>query len=447
MTSHPADLAAALRSALPAAQVLLDLPPGLLDDPTGLYAGSAAVAVRPRTTAEVAAVVQVARRTGVALVPRAGGTGLVGGSVALAGEVLLDLSQLGAPLVVDPVERTVTAGAGVTLAAVQEAAARHGLWLPVDIGSWQAATVGGVVATNAGGTRVLQHGHVRELLLGVEAVLGTGAVVSRLDGGRKDNTGYHLGGLLCGSEGTLGVVTQATLRLVVRTPPGAVLAVQVADWPAVVATALAARDLPGLQAVELVGAAALAAVRQLPGQRSPFRGPGHLLLIELGGVDDEAVAELARRAVDVVVGADRRAQEQLWELRHRVAEAARRTGVVHKLDLQLPLRRMAAFLDALDGTVAQARPTATALVFGHVLDGNVHVNLVGAPADDVALLDAVVELALGHGGHPSAEHGIGVAKNRWLASTRSAGDLLAMRQLRDALDPDRVLNPRVLGAV
>ncbi len=431
----------ALRAMLAPEQVLEDVPAGLLDDPTGLYTGSAALAVRPRTTREIADVVALARRHHTALVPRGGGTGLVGGSVAVAGEVVLDLSSLTSPLDVDPVERTVTAGAGVTIAAVQEAAARQGLWLPLDLGSWQSATVGGVVATNAGGTRVLRHGHVRELLLGVEAILGTGEIVSRLRGGRKDNNGYSFGALLCGSEGTLGVITAATLRLVPRPCDAHLIAVHLPSWPEVSAACLVARDLPGVQAVELVGAAALDAVLALPGVRRPFPLPGHVLLIEL---DDVTHAADALAAWDVAIATSRAEKAQLWSLRHGIAEAARRTGPVHKLDLWLPVRSLATFLDSLDALVRALRPGASALTFGHLVDGNVHVNLVRAAADDLALLDAVVGLALEHGGHASAEHGIGVAKNRWLTQTRSPGDLAAMHALRQALDPDSVLSPRVL---
>lgn len=431
----------ALRGLLLPDQVLEGVPAGLLDDPTGLYVGTAALAVRPRTTHEVADVVALARQHHTPLVPRGGGTGLVGGSVALAGEVVLDLTALTSPLVVDPLERTVTVGAGVTIAAVQEAAARHGLWLPLDLGSWQSATVGGVVATNAGGTRVLRHGHVRELLLGVEAVLGTGQVVSRLGGGRKDNNGYSFGAILCGSEGTLGVLTAATMRLVPRPPDTHLLGVRLTGWADVVDAALVARDVPGVQAVELVGAAALKAVLDLPGARRPFPKPGHLLLIEVDSLDRAAEA-LA--TWDVVLATSRSEKDRLWSLRHGIAEAARRTGPVHKLDLWLPLRSLARFLESLDDLVLALRPGASALTFGHVVDGNVHVNLVRAAADDVDLLDAVVALALEHGGHASAEHGIGVAKNRWLTQTRTAGDLAAMRTLRAALDPDAVLNPRVL---
>jgi FAD/FMN-containing dehydrogenase len=441
----------ALTAAVGSDSIDRDVPAAQLDDPTGLYEGSAAAVVRPLDTAQVQAVIGAARAHALRLVPRGGGTSLAGGAVARGAEVVLDTTRLRHPLLVDPVERTVTAGAGLTLAAVQQQLAPYGLWVPLELGSWQSATIGGLVATNAGGTQVLRHGHVRQLLLGVEAVLGTGEVVRRLAGWRKDNNGPDLSALLCGSEGTLGVVTAATLRVVPLPRAPLLLGVLVPDWSAVVQAALVARDVASVQAVELVSSHALALLRSLPATRAPFPGrDGHLVLIGLAGEHSAAdVGTLVERidaaTTEMVMAESASDRAALWSTRHALAEALRRQGRPHKLDLALPLSTMGAFLPAVESLVTNLRPAARAILFGHVADGNVHVNILGASQGDEELLDEVVALAVSHGGHASAEHGIGVAKARWLPLTRSRSELALLDGLRQLCDPDGVLNPRVLG--
>ncbi len=445
---HPEAFWPALQAAVGARNARRRVPPSLLDDPTGLHSGSAAGALSPRDTQAVQAVVLLARQHGLRLVPRGGGTGLVGGAVARDDELVLDLTRIDASLRIDAAEGTVTAGAGVTIAQVQHALREAGLWLPLELGSWQSATVGGVVATNAGGTQVLRHGHVRNFLAGVEAVLGSGEIISRLDGWRKDNNGPDLAGLLCGSEGTLGVITAATFRVVPLPAPGVMLGVLFPNWEALVVAAVAARDCAAVRAVEMLSQQARSLVAELPGLRVPLRGqPGHLLLLDVaGGFDDDAkrIALTLEDQGHVVVAADTTTDRAgLWAPRHALADAIRRLGRPHKLDLAVPLSRMAAFLEVLESEVQRVRPAAVTVLFGHVGDGNVHVNLVRVEDEDSALDDLVVELAFAHGGHASAEHGIGTVKGRWLARTRSAPELAVLDQLRHVFDPDAVLNPRV----
>lgn len=444
----PASAWSELRQAVGGHNTHLDVPASLLDEPTGLYHGSAAGSVSPTDTLGVQAVILLARRHGLTLVPRGGGTGLVGGAVARDDEIVLDLTRIAAPLRIDPTEGTVTAGAGVTIAQVQQALGEVGLWLPVELGSWQSATVGGVVATNAGGTQVLRHGHVRNLLAGVEAVLGNGEVVSRLNGWRKDNNGPDVAGLLCGSEGTLGVITAATLRVLPRPTNGVLLGVLCRDWEGLVAAAVAARDCAAVHAVEMLSQQARWLLADQPGVRVPFgRQPGHLLLLDVAGDADGEARRIAlglEQGGHPVIAADTPTDRAaLWASRHAVADAVRRLGRPHKLDLVLPLSRMAGFLEVVESQVQRLRPSAMTVLFGHVGDGNVHVNLVGVDDEDRAVDDLVVDLAFGHGGHASAEHGIGTVKGRWLARTRSTAELRLLEQLRGVFDPDGILNPRV----
>ncbi|HEX5367587.1 MAG TPA: FAD-binding oxidoreductase [Acidimicrobiales bacterium] len=424
---------------------------GVVVDWTGRAQGSTPALVRPGSTAEVAAVVGLARRYRVALVPQGGNTGLVMGSVPLAGEVVLGLHRLDHLGSVDGLAAQVTAGAGTALAALAAHAGAAGLAFGVDIGSRQSATVGGMVATNAGGLHVVRHGAMRAQVVGVEAVLGTGDVVSRLGGLVKDNTGYDLAQLLCGSEGTLGVVTAARLRLV---PPDAyvvtaLLAVaSVAD--AVTLAGALRRRVPGVRALEMMTGPSLRMVAEVLGERPPVEpGAGAHLLVEVGAATDPvaglaAAVEGAPGVLGAAVATGRAERAGLWRWREAHSEAGARWGVVHKLDVTLPAAELAGFCAVVVERVQSARPGARTLLFGHVGDGNVHVNVVGPPADDQAVDDLVLGLVVERGGSISAEHGIGTLKKRWLERDRSVAEVAAMRAVKRALDPDGVLNPNVL---
>jgi FAD/FMN-containing dehydrogenase len=451
----PAAFLAGARAAVGEAQVLVDpdVTAGYATDWTRRWQGTTPAVVRPGSTAEVAEVVELARRHRVALVPQGGNTGLVGGGVPRRGEVVVSLGRIAA---LDPVDRAagqVTAGAGVTLAALQAHAAGAGLAFGVDLGSRDTATIGGMVATNAGGIHVVRYGAMRAQVVGVEAVLGTGATVSRLAGLVKDNTGYDLAQLLCGSEGTLGIVTAARLRLVA--PPRAVVTALVAarDVAAVVDLAAALRhDLPGVRALELMTGPGLAVVAGFLGTRPPVAaGAGAYLLVEVGGADDPLPALAAAieaapvgAVLDAAVATERAERARLWRWREAHSEAGAPLGVVHKLDVTLPAGALADFCRAVVEAVGAARPGSTTLLFGHVGDGNVHVNVVGPPADDEEVDDLVLGLVVERGGSISAEHGIGTLKARWLDRDRSAGEVAAMRAVKGALDPDGILNPGVL---
>jgi FAD/FMN-containing dehydrogenase len=399
----------------------------------------------------VAEVVALARRHRVALVAQGGNTGLVAGGVPLAGEVVVSLVRLTALSPVDRLAGQVTAGAGVTLADLAAHAAAAGLAFGVDVGSRDSATVGGMVATNAGGLHVVRHGAMRAQLVGIEAVLGTGQVISRLGGLVKDNTGYDLAQLLCGSEGTLGIVTAARLRLV--TAPAHVVTAMtgMASVEAAVALAAALRaGTDGVQALELMTGPSLAVVAGYLGAPPPVApGAGAYLLVEVGGATDPlpvlaAAIEGAAGVLDTAVATGAADRRRLWHWRESHSEAGAPLGVVHKLDVTLPAAELAGFCAEVEARVLAARPGATLLLFGHVGDGNVHVNVVGPPADDDEVDDVVLGLVVERGGSISAEHGIGTLKRRWLARDRSPGEVAAMAAIKRALDPDGILNPGVL---
>jgi FAD/FMN-containing dehydrogenase len=446
---------AGCRAAVGADHVLVDpdVTASYAVDWTGRWRGSTPAVVRPGSTGDVADVVGLARRHRVALVPQGGNTGLVGGGVPLGGEVVVSLGRLGALGPVDRAAGQVTAGTGVTLAALAAHAGAAGLAFGVDLGARDSATVGGMVATNAGGIHVVRYGPMRAQVVGVEAVLGTGAVVSRLAGLVKDNTGYDLAQLLCGSEGTLGIVTAARLRLVVPPRERATALVALPGVAAAVALAAAVRAaVPDVLALELMDGPGLRVVAGYLDATPPVAPEaGAYLLVEAGGPDDPlpalaAAIEGADGVAGTAVATAGAERARLWRWREAHSEAGSALGPVHKLDVTLPAAGLAAFCADVRSRVAAARPGARLLLFGHVGDGNVHVNVIGPPDDDEEVDDLVLGLVVERGGSISAEHGIGTAKRRWLARDRSPAEVDAMRAVKAALDPDGILNPAVLFA-
>jgi FAD/FMN-containing dehydrogenase len=422
-------------------------------DWTGRFVGTGTTVVRPGSVDEVVAIVDVCRREGIAIVPQGGNTGMVGGGVPLHGEVVVSLRRLDRVGEVDAVSQQVSAGAGATVEAVQHAAAAAGLRYAVDFGARGTATIGGSIATNAGGLNLIRYGGTREQVVGVEAVLGTGDVVRRMTGLVKDNTGYHFPSLLCGSEGTLGIVTEARVRLVPATPHRVLAAVafaSVAD--AVDAVAAWRTRLRDLEAAELVLHEGVALVADTFGLPLPFPVPHPVyVLVEAAATSDptDALAEAVAGVpgvLDAAVATDAARRAALWRLREDHTLAINQVGVPHKFDVTLPLTGLAAFVAEVPGVVARVVPGARTWLFGHVGDGNIHVNVTGVPPDAPALDDAVYRFVVEMGGSISAEHGIGTAKASYLSMQRSAGELAAMRAVKAALDPDGILNPHVLFA-
>lgn len=443
----------ALRAAVGDEHVLVDadLTASYERDWTGRFAGRAGCVVRPASTDEVVAVVRACAAAGTPLVVQGGNTGLVGGGVPAGGEVLLSLTRLTHLGEVDVAGGQVTAGAGVTLARLQEHARAAGLDFGVDLAARDSATVGGLVATNAGGIRVLRYGSMRAQLLGAEAVLADGSVVSRMAGLLKDGTGYDLVGLLAGSEGTLGIVTQVRLKLVPRLTSRCVALLALPDAAAAIALlpGLRAR-LPHLSAAELFFADGLALVRRHGHLPPPF-GQEHpaYLLLECADTTDptdalvEAVSE-ADGLLDATVATDAAGQRALWAYREQHTEAINAEGVPVKLDVSVPTGRLPELADRLAPTIAAVAADALPVVFGHVNEGNLHVNVLHAGDLGEQVTDAVLRLVASLDGSISSEHGVGRAKAAWLGLSRSATEIAAMRALKDALDPQGLLGPGVL---
>ncbi len=427
-------------------------------DWTGAYHGRALAVVRPSTVEQVAAIVTICRDARVGVVAQGGNTGLVGAGVPRGGEVVVDLRHFDSLGDIDVTARQVTVGAGVRLADLQRAAAARGLRYAVDFAARDSATVGGSIATNAGGINFLRFGGTRQQVVGVEAVFGSGLVVRRLAGIEKDNTGYDLAGLLCGSEGTLGIVTRARLRLVPLATHRVTALVGVDDIDTAVATLTAVRArVAELEAaelmlgggVDLVGHAfdwPLPLGRAWPAyvllEAAADHDPTDALATALAGC--HGLGEVAVAGPDD--GAARRAL--LWRHREHHTLALRGLGPVVKLDVTVPLGVLASFVDGLASTVHSVDPGVQLCVFGHLGDGNLHVNLTGHRADDPRAVHdlerAVLTSVVAHGGCISAEHGIGLLKAPWLGLDRRPDEIAAMRALKAALDPDGVMNPGVL---
>ncbi len=422
-------------------------------DWTRRFHGEALAVVRPGTTDEVAAILVACAEADVGVVPQGGNTGLVGGSVPRGGEVVLSLLRLSEIEPVDERAGEVTVGAGAILADVQRAARRAGWDVGVDLGARDSATIGGLVATNAGGVNVVRHGSMRAQLLGFEAVRADGSVLRRLPGMPKDNTGYDLAGLLAGSEGTLAVITRVRLRLVPSLRQRAVCVLGFGDAASAVDAAAELRHtLASLVALELFTDAGLELVLRHTALAPPFtpRTPVYLL-VEVASDELEptdavvaAVEALGLTEGSAAVATDEAGRHRLWQLRERHTEVINTEGVPHKLDVSVPMARYAELVERAPQAVAATDPSARTIVYGHVGDGNLHVNILGPAADATDVDDAVLELVVSLGGSVSAEHGIGVAKVDWLARDRGDGAVAAMRAIKDAWDPKGTLNPGVI---
>ena len=443
----------ALRAAVGDAHVLVDpdVKRTYETDWTGRFTGTACAVVRPADTDQVVAVVRACAAAGTPVVVQGGNTGLVGGATPAGGEVLLSLTRLTQLGEINAAAAQVTVGAGVTLSALQRHARVDGLDVGVDLAARDSATVGGLVATNAGGIRVLRYGSMRAQVVGAEAVLADGSVVSRLGGLAKDNTGYDLVSLLCGSEGTLGVLTKLRLRLVPQLRARAVALVALPDTDTAVGLLPQLRgSLPDLVAAELFLAEGLALVRGYGGLPAPFpvEHPVYLVLECAAGADPtdqlvEAVSHLDG-LLDATVATDAAGQRALWAYREQHTEAISAAGVPVKLDVSVPVGSLPALVKRLPDTVRQEAPDSRLIVFGHVNEGNLHVNVLDAGDHADAVTAAVLHLVAELAGSISSEHGVGRAKVAWLGLSRSPAEIDVMRAVKRALDPTGLLNPGVL---
>ncbi len=468
----PADtLVSTLRDIVGADNVLSDSADtaAYLTDWRGRYHGAARAVVRPADTAGVVAVVNACRAAGVPLVAQGGNTGLVGGATpdAQGKAVLLSMQRMTAIRSIDAANNTITVEAGCTLAAVQVAAAAAGRLLPLSLAAEGSCTIGGNLATNAGGVQVLRYGNMRELCLGLEVVLASGEQWDGLRSLRKDNSGLDLKHWFIGSEGTLGVITAAVLKLVPQ--PTA----RVAAWLAVGSAADAVAVLSRLQSrfpgrvdsYELISLASVAlTLERVPGTVDPLQQAPEAwrVLLELsdGGDDETLRAGLSEHLAheieaeviaDAVITQSETQRKALWNVREHVPEAEKRAGFSIKHDISLPVSAIPAFLGTMDARLPSLYPGVQLICFGHLGDGNLHYNLSHPDKDFLArqpevnqqVFDCVAE----RGGSIAAEHGVGQLRRQQLLRYRSPLERTLMRAMKKMLDPDDMMNPGKLYPV
>ncbi len=455
---------------------------GLLTDPADtaaycedwrrLYRGRTPAVVRPADSAELAAVVRLCADARVALVPQGGNTSMVGGATpdADGSQLVLSLARLNHVRAIDPVDLTMTVEAGVTLKAAQTAAADAGCLLPLSISSEGSAQIGGVLATNAGGNNTVRYGNARDLVLGLEVVLPDGTIWNGLRRLRKDNTGYCLRQLFVGSEGTLGVITAAVLKLAPRPRETAVALCAVASAEAALAlfTCFQAYDPGAVQAFEIMSAVGTAFVlKHIPGAVLPLSQPGALgqpgeycVLVELATPRPNAglrtmLEEVLEQALtdglilDAAIAESEAQRATIWRLREEHSEAQKREGASVKNDVSVPVSKVPEFIRRATEACEKLLPGIRVVPFGHMGDGNIHFNLeqpVGADpawflAQDHAIMDAVNDVVRALDGSFSAEHGIGRLKPYMMPDWRGGAELAIMHQIKHALDPLGIMNP------
>ncbi|MBU1375085.1 MAG: FAD-binding oxidoreductase [Alphaproteobacteria bacterium] len=429
------------------------------------WVGQTAFLALPRTTADVAAVVGICFEAGQPITTQGGNTGLVGGQIP-QGEILLSTERMKGIREVDGFDDALTAEAGVTLAEVHAAAAEVRRRFPLGLASEGSATVGGVVSTNAGGTQVLRYGMTRNLVLGLEAVLPTGEVWNGLKRLRKDNTGYDLKQLLIGAEGTLGVVTAAALKLYPVMASRAVAMIGLGSPEDAIKLLARAKDETGgaVEAFELMGRLGVDfALRNIAGTRDPLSAPHPWYVLAEFSSGEPGSAEGAMERFleqgleaglirDAVVAQTDTQAKALWAIRENQSPAQKPEGATWKHDIAVPVSQVAAFLAQATTAMHAFAPGARIAAFGHVGDGNIHYDVLradgGSDAEHAARRDAgsriVHDIVASMGGSISAEHGLGAMKTAEGARYKSAVELAAQRAIRHALDPKRILNPRVL---
>lgn len=462
------DFIAALQALLGAPHCLVDTP-GMapyLSDWRGRYRGNALAVVRPQDTAQVASVVRLCGAAGVAIVPQGGNTGLCGGATPLLEGrcIVLNVSRLRRVREVDQANNTLTIEAGATLAEAQAAAAAVDRLFPLSLASEGSCEVGGVISTNAGGVQVLRYGNTRDLVLGLEVVLPSGEVWNGLRGLRKDSTGYDLKQLFIGAEGTLGIVTAATLKLFPRPRATATAWLAVPTPGKAVELLGRLREAAGdrVSAFELVGRQALELVFQhIEAAGDPLAGthPWYVLaeLTDFGG--QAALVSLLEEVLacagqdgcllDGVIATSERQAAELWRLRENISEAQKREGFSIKHDISVPLSAIPEFLERAGQALEASYPGIRIVAFGHVGDGNLHYNQSRPLRDENAAFIACTEevgrvvhdVVHSLQGSISAEHGIGQLKRDLLVTYKSPVEMAMMRGIKGVFDPAGIMNP------
>jgi FAD/FMN-containing dehydrogenase len=455
-----ASLLARLRANLDPAAIVTD--PDIvaphLEEWRGRAQGRTPFMLTPATTEEVATIVRLCGEAGVSITPQGGNTGLVGGQIP-QGEVLLSLKRMKAVRAIDTAADAITVEAGAILTNVHQTAAAAGKRFPLSLASQGSATIGGLISTNAGGVHVLRFGMMRDLVLGIEAVLPDGQIFNGLRSLRKDNTGYDLKQLFIGAEGSLGVVTAATLRLF-AIPAVHTVAIAAVESPdhALELLKRAREETGALAAFEIMNRRGVELTAKLPNVRVPFEAPW-LALMEFESAQAQGhvanVETVLARALEAGVIADatialsEKAAADFWALRELMSAGHRAVDhpqVSH--DTSTPVSAVPQFLRAADAAVERLSPGAQTVAFGHAGDGNIHYTAIAAtpntpfPAEAISL--AVHDIAAALGGSISAEHGIGVFRSAELARFKDPVALATMRAVKRTLDPNNTMNPRVL---
>ncbi|HWW11818.1 MAG TPA: FAD-binding oxidoreductase [Brevundimonas sp.] len=429
------------------------------------WSGNTPLMLTPRSTEEVARLVTICAEHRVAVVPQGGNTGLVGGQIPY-GEVLLSTRKLRAVRDVTPLDDAMTVEAGVTLLEAQQAATAAGRRFPLSLASEGSATIGGVISTNAGGTQVVRYGMMRDLVLGLEAVMPDGRVFHGLKRLRKDNTGYDLKQLLIGAEGTLGVVTAATLKLfpIMRSRATAMVGLETAHAAIELLARAKAETGGGVEAFELMKRIGMEFVlRHIPDTREPLDStPNWYVLIELAsgepGAADAALERLLSDAfeagliIDAAIAQNDAQRAAFWKVREEQSAAQKPEGGGWKHDVSVPVSRIADFLDEAAVAVERFEPGARISAFGHVGDGNMHYDVLCPPGVDHAAFigrwmagsEIVHDIVARYDGSISAEHGLGRLKTEEARRYKTPLEVATMQAVRAAIDPLRIMNPAVL---
>ena len=429
------------------------------------WIGNTPILLTPRSTEDVARAVTICAREGVAITPHGGGTGLVGGQIPF-GEVLVSTRKMRAVRDVTPLDDAMTVEAGLTLLEAQQAATAAGRYFPLSLAAEGSATIGGVISTNAGGTQVLRYGMMRDLVLGIEAVMPNGEIFHGLKRLRKDNTGYDLKQLLIGAEGTLGVVTAATLKLfpIMRSRAVAVVGLETAAASVELLARAKAETGGGVEAFELMKRLGMELVlKNIPDTREPLEStPPWYVLIEIasgtpGGAEAlmERLLEVAFEEgliVDAAIAQNDAQRAAFWRLREEHSAALKPEGGGWKHDVSVPISRIADFIDEASAAVERFHPGARVSVFGHVGDGNLHYDILPAIGEDIPVFigrwkegsEVVHDVVGAYHGSISAEHGLGRLKTEEVTRYKSPLEIETMAAIRRALDPKRIMNPAVL---